>query len=257
MRCVGRWASKTLPWRPPPPPGRRPVSRHSSARAPATSRRYSPCRRPTHPLSQYAVGVGRPREACPANRVLILNASPSNWWSLTGGVRPCGCQQVRRPGAAAAAHGSTGGRYPGHANHGRQCRRLYARRQPGANAEFVRRSAWLKPRLSASLSANVYWATPSVLFYSTPCSDRRATHNAGERARRGSLNNRFQEIADLIPKLQGEKRPSKRCVAPSAHAWREETTLRRRPIDVRWAPTIVQHGHATHARVPAVVAPTV
>ena len=62
------------------------------------------------------------------------------------------------------------------------------------------------------MPANVRRRAPRVPLYSAPCSDRRATHNAGERARRGSLNNRFQEIADLIPKLQGEKRPSKRCV---------------------------------------------
>lgn len=42
--------------------------------------------------------------------------------------------------------------------------------------------------------------------------EKRANHNAIERARRDSLNNRFQEIADCIPQLRDVKKPSKSLI---------------------------------------------
>jgi hypothetical protein len=39
--------------------------------------------------------------------------------------------------------------------------------------------------------------------------DRRAEHNAIERARRESLNTKFQELAHSLPNLQNDRRPSK------------------------------------------------
>lgn len=42
--------------------------------------------------------------------------------------------------------------------------------------------------------------------------EKRANHNATERARRDSLNNRFQEIADCIPQLRDVKKPSKSII---------------------------------------------
>lgn len=42
--------------------------------------------------------------------------------------------------------------------------------------------------------------------------EKRANHNAIERARRDSLNNRFQEIADCIPSLREVKKPSKSTI---------------------------------------------
>ncbi|KAI9032775.1 hypothetical protein CLU79DRAFT_679699, partial [Phycomyces nitens] len=39
--------------------------------------------------------------------------------------------------------------------------------------------------------------------------DRRAEHNAIERARRESLNTKFQQLAHNLPNLQNDRRPSK------------------------------------------------
>ncbi|KAH8553956.1 hypothetical protein BGW37DRAFT_482907 [Umbelopsis sp. PMI_123] len=43
----------------------------------------------------------------------------------------------------------------------------------------------------------------------TSKADRRAEHNAIERARRESLNTKFQELAHSLPNLQNDRRPSK------------------------------------------------
>jgi len=51
-----------------------------------------------------------------------------------------------------------------------------------------------------------------LLFRVVNSAEKRANHNAIERARRDSLNNRFQEIADCIPSLKDLKKPSKTIV---------------------------------------------
>lgn len=42
--------------------------------------------------------------------------------------------------------------------------------------------------------------------------DRRAEHNAIERARRESLNSKFQQLAHALPNLQNDRRPSKSTI---------------------------------------------
>lgn len=39
--------------------------------------------------------------------------------------------------------------------------------------------------------------------------ERRAEHNAIERARRENLNSKFQQLAHALPNLQNDRRPSK------------------------------------------------
>lgn len=39
--------------------------------------------------------------------------------------------------------------------------------------------------------------------------ERRAEHNAIERARRENLNTKFQQLAHSLPNLQNDRRPSK------------------------------------------------
>lgn len=39
--------------------------------------------------------------------------------------------------------------------------------------------------------------------------ERRAEHNANERARRENLNTKFQQLAHSLPNLQNDRRPSK------------------------------------------------
>ena len=39
--------------------------------------------------------------------------------------------------------------------------------------------------------------------------ERRAEHNAIERARRETLNHKFQQLAHSLPNLQNDRRPSK------------------------------------------------
>jgi hypothetical protein len=52
--------------------------------------------------------------------------------------------------------------------------------------------------------------------------DRRASHNAIERARRESLNGRFVELANSIPMLQGNRKPSKAVIVTKALEYIQE-----------------------------------
>ncbi|THV07005.1 hypothetical protein K435DRAFT_833946 [Dendrothele bispora CBS 962.96] len=49
--------------------------------------------------------------------------------------------------------------------------------------------------------------------------ERRATHNAVERARRETLNGRFQDLASLLPNLSQIRRPSKSAIVNSSIAY--------------------------------------
>ena len=47
------------------------------------------------------------------------------------------------------------------------------------------------------------------LFRMQTKAERRAEHNAIERARRENLNTKFQQLAHSLPNLQNDRRPSK------------------------------------------------
>ncbi|KAL9546307.1 hypothetical protein MBANPS3_006725 [Mucor bainieri] len=49
--------------------------------------------------------------------------------------------------------------------------------------------------------------------------ERRAEHNAIERARRECLNSKFQQLADALPNLQNHRRPSKGQIVEKALDW--------------------------------------
>ncbi|CAO3601443.1 unnamed protein product [Absidia cylindrospora] len=49
--------------------------------------------------------------------------------------------------------------------------------------------------------------------------ERRAEHNAIERARRESLNNKFQQLARALPNLMNNRRPSKYQIVEKALDW--------------------------------------
>jgi hypothetical protein len=53
----------------------------------------------------------------------------------------------------------------------------------------------------------ILWWTYSIRTQSK--AEKRAEHNATERARREGLNTRFQQLAHLLPNLQHDTRPSK------------------------------------------------
>jgi thioesterase domain-containing protein len=53
--------------------------------------------------------------------------------------------------------------------------------------------------------------------------DRRAEHNAIERARRESLNVKFQQLAHALPNLQDDRRPSKSRIVEKALEWVRQT----------------------------------
>ncbi|KAI9280214.1 hypothetical protein BC943DRAFT_340212 [Umbelopsis sp. AD052] len=56
--------------------------------------------------------------------------------------------------------------------------------------------------------------------------DRRAEHNAIERARRESLNVKFQQLAHALPNLQDDRRPSKSRIVEKALEWVRQTFIR-------------------------------
>jgi len=56
--------------------------------------------------------------------------------------------------------------------------------------------------------------------------ERRATHNAIERARRESLNGRFLELARALPTMQSVKRPSKSVIVNKSLEWICESQAR-------------------------------
>ncbi|KAI8340434.1 Myc-type, basic helix-loop-helix domain-containing protein, partial [Chlamydoabsidia padenii] len=49
--------------------------------------------------------------------------------------------------------------------------------------------------------------------------ERRAEHNAVERARRENLNSKFQQLADSLPNLRSYRRPSKGQIVEKALDW--------------------------------------
>ncbi|KAI9313076.1 hypothetical protein BX666DRAFT_1979199 [Dichotomocladium elegans] len=53
--------------------------------------------------------------------------------------------------------------------------------------------------------------------------ERRAVHNATERARRESLNGKFQLLASMLPNLQNFRKPSKSQIIEKALVWIEHT----------------------------------
>lgn len=53
--------------------------------------------------------------------------------------------------------------------------------------------------------------------------ERRAEHNAVERARRESLNGKFQQLAESLPNLQNYRRPSKGQIVDKALDWIRQT----------------------------------
>ncbi|CAO3684922.1 unnamed protein product [Rhizopus stolonifer] len=55
---------------------------------------------------------------------------------------------------------------------------------------------------------------------------RRADHNATERARRESLNNKFQCLAQALPNLMNYRRPSKSQIVEKALDWVRQSTFR-------------------------------
>ncbi|KAH9823809.1 hypothetical protein DFH28DRAFT_225438 [Melampsora americana] len=56
--------------------------------------------------------------------------------------------------------------------------------------------------------------------------ERRATHNAIERARRESLNGRFLELARALPTMGNVKRPSKSVIVNKSLEWISESQMR-------------------------------
>ncbi|CAO3577896.1 unnamed protein product [Absidia cylindrospora] len=63
---------------------------------------------------------------------------------------------------------------------------------------------------------------PSTMFMkrsSLSKAERRAEHNAIERARRENLNGKFQQLAESLPNLQNYRRPSKGQIVEKALDW--------------------------------------
>ncbi|CEP10867.1 hypothetical protein [Parasitella parasitica] len=56
--------------------------------------------------------------------------------------------------------------------------------------------------------------------------ERRAEHNAIERARRESLNTKFQSLAQALPNLINYRRPSKSQIVEKALDWIKQSTIR-------------------------------
>lgn len=54
---------------------------------------------------------------------------------------------------------------------------------------------------------------------------KRAEHNAIERARRECLNTKFQELAHSLPNLQDDKRPSKGTIIERTLKYGKNTPL--------------------------------
>jgi hypothetical protein len=56
--------------------------------------------------------------------------------------------------------------------------------------------------------------------------ERRAEHNAIERARRENLNGKFQQLAESLPNLQSYRRPSKGQIVEKALDWVKQTVVK-------------------------------
>ncbi|MBW0485222.1 hypothetical protein O181_024937 [Austropuccinia psidii MF-1] len=74
----------------------------------------------------------------------------------------------------------------------------------------------IEPKLSATQAAKLKITT----------AERRATHNAIERARRESLNGRFLELARVLPTMHNVKRPSKSVIVNKSLEWICESKVR-------------------------------
>ncbi|CAO3596438.1 unnamed protein product [Absidia cylindrospora] len=67
---------------------------------------------------------------------------------------------------------------------------------------------------------------PSTMFIkrsSLSKAERRAEHNAIERARRENLNGKFQQLAESLPNLQNYRRPSKGQIVEKALDWVQQS----------------------------------
>jgi Helix-loop-helix DNA-binding domain len=79
--------------------------------------------------------------------------------------------------------------------------------------------------------SKIIFLTHPIFFFSlfpfrTGKADRRAEHNAIERARRESLNVKFQQLAHALPNLQDDRRPSKSRIVEKALEWVRQTFIR-------------------------------
>ncbi|KAI7904107.1 uncharacterized protein BX663DRAFT_506445 [Cokeromyces recurvatus] len=61
---------------------------------------------------------------------------------------------------------------------------------------------------------------------STNKAEKRAEHNAIERARRECLNTKFQQLARILPNLQHHRRPSKGQIVEKALDWVKQSTTK-------------------------------
>ncbi|CAO3649327.1 unnamed protein product [Cunninghamella blakesleeana] len=71
--------------------------------------------------------------------------------------------------------------------------------------------------------------TPSTMFMkrsSLTKAERRAEHNAIERARRENLNGKFQQLAESLPNLQSYRRPSKGQIVEKALDWVKQSVAK-------------------------------
>ncbi|KAF7310290.1 BHLH domain-containing protein [Mycena indigotica] len=96
-----------------------------------------------------------------------------------------------------------------------------------------------------------------------PTAERRATHNAVERARRETLNGRFLALASLLPPLRVIRRPSKSAIVNSSIAT-VQAARRHRVLAAQTLKTMLRETEAlrrevnewrTRARIPTLDAP--
>ncbi|KAI8088674.1 uncharacterized protein BX664DRAFT_385293 [Halteromyces radiatus] len=71
-----------------------------------------------------------------------------------------------------------------------------------------------------------YETSPSFTKKTLSKAERRAEHNAIERARRESLNNKFQQLAQALPNLMNYRRPSKSQIVEKALDWVKKSISR-------------------------------
>ncbi|SAM04324.1 hypothetical protein [Absidia glauca] len=71
-----------------------------------------------------------------------------------------------------------------------------------------------------------YDPNPSLSKKPLSKDERRAEHNAIERARRESLNNKFQQLAQALPNLMNYRRPSKSQIVEKALDWVKKSISR-------------------------------
>ncbi|ORZ15623.1 hypothetical protein BCR42DRAFT_437892 [Absidia repens] len=71
-----------------------------------------------------------------------------------------------------------------------------------------------------------YDSSPPFAKKTLSKAERRAEHNAIERARRESLNNKFQQLAQALPNLMNYRRPSKSQIVEKALDWVKKSISR-------------------------------